>query len=137
MRMLSSVLLLVVVQQASTAVETDAEIKGRLLASYGPSSTRPGLAAALRQDEGDTCSKAPPDHVEVQVWVEQMLPLNFKEGTYGFSGYLRAWWRDTRLAFNSSCVDKLSFGKEDRDAIWKCDERPPLHMQHSRLGEGA
>ena len=105
------------------AIETDAEIKTRLFANYGPKSTRPGLSAPALAAYSSTCVYPPPDQIRIQAYVEKMIPLDTRQGTYGFEGYLRMWWTDPRLRFNGTadggCTDKLSFSVEEEDLIWK------------------
>ena len=105
--------------------EDDASLKARLLSAYGSISTRPGLAARkLGLLPAVACTApTPADVVETQVWVEKWHPLQMNAQTFGFDGYLRAWWQDVRLAYNGSaqggCRDKLVFGDTDRASIWK------------------
>ena len=115
---------LLVVVNPVWSIGSDAQIKARLFADYGPVSTRPGLSsAALATMEEEDCQVARPDQIRVQAWVEKWITPNFKSGTYGFSGYLRTWWTDPRLRYNGTadggCVDKLSFGQAERAQIWK------------------
>ena len=107
--------------------EDDAALKTRLLAAYGPRSTRPGLAARklglLSTLASCAASQVPPDVVEAQFYVDKWHPLETKLQTFGLDGYLRAWWQDPRLRYNGTaaggCRDKLVFGASERDAIWK------------------
>ena len=41
--------------------------------------------------------------------------------TYGFDGYMRAWWYDPRLAYNESAsgFGYLNFGLGEADSVWK------------------
>ena len=121
---------LVVAQEAGSGAsddeEDDAVLKARLLASYGPSSTRPGLAArklGLLSTTSCTASQVPPDVVEAQVYVNKWHPLETSKQTFGLDGYLRSWWRDARLRYNGTsaggCRDKLVFGASERGLIWK------------------
>ena len=69
--------------------------------------------------------RIPPDEVRAQVYVDRMKPLNLREQTYGIDGYLRSWWRDERLRFNSTanggCTDFLSLTRTATASIWKPD----------------
>jgi hypothetical protein len=112
--------------------EDDAVLKARLLASYGPSSTRPGLAArrlGLLSTQACTASQIPADAVEAQVYVDKWHPLETSKQTFGLDGYLRSWWWDPRLRYNGTstggCRDKLVFGAVERGKIWKvrCRQR--------------
>ena len=122
MRSRQSVIMLLAAGCAPLAAgESDAEIKGRLLADYGATSTRPSLSAPARAD----AQGAPPqaDDLRVQGYIEKYHPLDMTNSIYGFDGYLRTWWSDPRLRFNGTAnggdTDKLSFGHVERNQIWK------------------
>lgn len=111
---------LLVVASCACACETDAQAKGRLLnpSTYGSISTRPGLSNAATRSNA-AIGQPPADQVRVQAYVEKLVPLDMKQGTYGFDGYLRTWWNDPRLKFNESCTNKLSLSTTERAQIWK------------------
>ena len=101
-------------------IERVPQLKSRLLSSYGSTSTRPGLSHAAHTA---TCDVVPPDEVRVQVYIEKSSPLDMVAGSFGFDGYLRAWWTDPRLRFNGTanggCVDKLSLSEGEMKQVWK------------------
>jgi hypothetical protein len=111
--------------------ETTGELTTRILASYGQISVRPSQAAAeaSARSTGMPCpGVAPPDQVEVQVYIDQFKPLEMLQQTWAIDGYLRMWWRDERLAFDSACTDKLSLKAHERGRIWK----PELYWERAR-----
>ena len=110
-------LLLLLAAAPRTEGETSAQLRQRLLSNYGDAATRPGEAAATRSGN-DTCSSvAPPEDVEVQLYIEAFLPINTLKQTWGFVAYTRAWWRDERLAYNGTahggCTDELHLDPSD------------------------
>lgn len=102
--------------------EDETDIKARLLSAYGSPSLRPGLAArrlARAATNVSTCATGQ-DRVELQLYVEKWHVIDEKLQTYGFDGYLRAWWHDPRLAYTANdCVAKLKFGAEERKQLWR------------------
>ena len=110
---------------------TAADVKSRLLASYGDASLRPSIAAAAAASadvDHKVCTlAAPPDKVSTQVYIDRFHNIDQKNQLFGFDGYLRSWWNDSRLRFsNSSAIDssvclleKLSFTRHESAQIWK------------------
>jgi hypothetical protein len=152
------VLLIAAVTLAAADVETEEDIKKRVLANYavyGGLSVRPSVAEAARAlvaaNSGDGCmpdmqpdmgASAPPDKVETQVYVDRLHSLDQREQTFGFEGYLRSWWRDSRLAYNASArawwrnsalnfpdmpgdeacePSELSLTREESASVWRPD----------------
>ena len=97
-------------------------LKADVISRYGDIAARPGLALA----KDNACAPAA-DDVDIQIYVVQFLPLDQKKMRWGFDGYLRLWWHDHRLAFNSSavdggaCLESLELTGEDRKMIWQPD----------------
>jgi hypothetical protein len=114
---------------ARSAADTPSRLKKRLLFNYGDRTIRPAEAAfeANLMGESVSCGQVaavPPEEISVQFYVDQFMPLNEVSQTFGLNGYLRAYWMDTRLAYNSSdeggCTDELSLSTfEERALIWK------------------
>lgn len=72
------------------------------------------------QVQHDTTPVAPPDSVTTNFYIDK-LTVNQKTLTYTLDGYLRAYWKDPRLAFNQSCgVNKLNL-KGRSYLIWLPD----------------
>ena len=107
---LAVVLIMLVALLASCAVsESMDEIKARVLNAYALPTTHPAAAASLlglpkSPAPEDECVEGVPRPTEVtmQVYVDRLHTLNQDDQTYGFDGYLRAWWIDPRLRFNES-----------------------------------
>ena len=97
-------------------------LKADVISRYGDIAVRPGLALA----KDNACAPAA-DDVDIQIYVVQFLPLDQKKMRWGFDGYLRLWWHDHRLAFNSSavdggaCLESLELTGDDRKMIWQPD----------------
>ena len=61
-----------------------------------------------------------PTIVETQIYVDQLEPLDLHKQTFGFKGYLRLWWTDSRLQFESrACMDTLNVKRRQMERIWK------------------
>ena len=105
--------------------ESSAQLTARLLDNYGIIGVRPGQAEAdASAHRGEICSgQAPPEQVETQVYVDQYQPLDMLRQTWQIDGFLRAWWTDSRLAYNGTanggCVDMLTLKTAERARIWK------------------
>lgn len=117
MRVESFLLSLVLLPHA--AAEDSATVTmARLISNYGSIAIRPKLTFP-----GATERNSPPEVVEVQFYVAQMRPLDMVAQTYGFDGYMRSWWHDPRLAYNSTAeggyFDNLNLGPTEIDRIWK------------------
>jgi hypothetical protein len=112
-------LLLLLSDRATAEVEDAHTMLQRILSNYGPSSIRPKVHAA----GGSNIGTSNPEIVEVQFYIAQLRPLDMKSQTYGFDGYMRAWWSDPRLAFNGTAeggaFDTLNLGIAERAQIWK------------------
>ena len=119
--LLRFMLLLGVIWCPLTAAESPSSLVARLIAGYGSRSVRPSMAEG-RDSTVCPSSTPPADLVEVQVYVEQYQPLNMLRQTYAIDGFLRAWWNDPRLRYNSTaeggCTDELSLKHADRQKIW-------------------
>ena len=110
--------------------QSQAELKAQVLAGYDKS-TRP--SAALAPHSGTSCVPVPADVVHVQMYVEALTSVDQKSLSYGLEGYLRAYWRDPRLAFNSSCVSQLTW--RSSGSLWTPDiyfeqSDSDGHLQH-------
>lgn len=82
---------LVLATAAAHASSRDApsELRQRLLSRYGDPTDRPGEAA--RRLSHESClAAAPPDDVEVQLFVEFYEPIDTEKQTWGFTAYVRA-----------------------------------------------
>lgn len=86
---------LLVLCVAATVAKTPDEILQQNLASYS-SITRPSAALAP-----DGCTAAP-DEVQIGFYVQGLGAVDMKSLSYTVEGYLRFYWNDPRLAFNSS-----------------------------------
>ena len=102
-------------------------IKQTLLAAYGDPSVRPGVQAAINGGkwESEQCVQ-PADVVHMQIYVTRMLSVDSIKKTWAMDGYLRLWWQDPRLAFDSSnstssCIEFLEFSGNERNEIWAPD----------------
>ena len=106
---------------AAHSTSSLANLTATLLDSYGPIFVRPSLAAASTVYTEGSCAVAPPDCVDVQVYIDQFQPLDMVHQTFALDGYLRSWWNDPRLAYGgSSCTDGvISFKEPERRRIWK------------------
>ena len=93
------------------ASESMAAIRTQLTgkSSMYDTTERPSVAAArntVHKDSG-TCVdyagvSAPPEQVKTQFYIDKM-GIDQKGLSFTLEGYLRAWWNDPRLQFNSSC----------------------------------
>jgi hypothetical protein len=127
----------------ASAYESDADIKARLFSNYGSTSTSPGLSQPAL-GANPSCGLPPPDEIRVQAYIEKLHTLDISGGTFGFDGYLRAWWTDPRLAFNGTanggCVDKLSIGTKEQELIWTpefyWEGAKQITMPHEQRGTG-
>ena len=100
------------------------QLKAHLLSSYGLPSIRPSEKAAEANADGQCIdNQIIPEDVEVQIYVDQFEPLDMLGQTYGFSGYLRAWWSDPQLAYagrqDGGCTDELSFTPDEHQKFWR------------------
>lgn len=102
---------------------TMTELKKQVLSGYDKF-TRPTLAEARKAVKAGVCPSAGPVNVTTQFYVD-FIDIDQKLQTYTLAGYLRAWWTDKRLGFKGStaggCCDKLIFGKDDADNLWRPD----------------
>ena len=131
-RAASSSLTFFLLQPAALAVENaPTTIKRQLMAAYGDPAVRPGWSREA--EVSSTCalsSTVSPDSVQAQVVVSKFLPLKEADSSWDLYGFLRLWWFDPRLAFNSSVVDAdgrcrevefLEFTGRDRQLLWTPD----------------
>ena len=101
----------------------DDDLKTQLLSAYRLPTTHP-VAAAAQLGLGfpdKTCVGA---HTEVslQIYIDHFEAPNEQAQTYGFKGYLRAYWTDPRLAFNASaCSHDLLLSRGEAQLIWRPD----------------
>ena len=107
-----------------------ADIKAQLLGDYELPNLHPALAAArlgLQEDVG--ACLAVPTHVQVNVFIDRHHPLDEMQQTFGFDGYLRAWWTDPRLRFEPehSCDTELTLTRQEAMGIW----RPDLYWEEA------
>ena len=100
----------------------ESSIKARLLSQYGDSSIRPSAAAG-----GAFCSTSA-DVLWTQFYLDRYADDSLSQQSYGLDGYLRSWWNDPRLAFDSSIsndsshvctLGKLSFTRAESTRVWK------------------
>lgn len=107
-----------------------AAIKRRLLAAYGDPNVRPEDHTAV---DGDGTCTIPPEQVHVQFYVDRYHVLDEFTQTYGFEGFFRSWWRDPRLAFNTtancsaSSDGKIILDSAERKQIWQ----PDFYLEHA------
>jgi hypothetical protein len=84
-----------------------------LISAYGPSDIRPGLASPPSTFQ---------DVVEVNFGIDSVLELDQTRQQWGLNGFLRAWWRDQRLAYNESVLGPevtLRGSSELMSRIWR------------------
>lgn len=112
------------VARSQTNAVTKTQLKADMISGYGLRSIRPLEKQADLAAASGTCatSPIPPEQVETQLYVDQYVPLDVSGQTYGFSGYLRVWWNDPQLTYNSTsaggCTDQLSFTPEESANFW-------------------
>ena len=108
-------------------------IKRQLLENYGDPSVRPGWSNTA-EDGGTAMCLIAPDSVHAQVYVTKILPLHEIESSWELNGFLRMWWHDPQLAFNSSIasangrcqeLESLEFTGQDRERLWT----PDIYLQ--------
>lgn len=124
-------LIFLLLQLAAAIQNAPTTIKRQLLADYGDPAVRPGWSREA--EVSSTCALSQtvaPDSVHLQVHVSKFLPLNEGGASWELYGFLRMWWHDPRLAFNSSVVgtdgrcqkvNALEFSGKDREVIWTPD----------------
>ena len=101
----------------------DDDLKTQLLSTYRLPTTHPVAAAAqLGLGSTKTCTAA---HTEVslQIYVDHFEVPDEQAQTYGFKGYLRAYWTDPRLVYSavSGCSDDLLLSRGEALQIWRPD----------------
>ena len=99
------------------AVETPVQAVQRLTAV--PMRQRPGVAKSGGESGSGVLLAVPTDIVEVQVFLEQMKPIEMLEQSFGFEGYLRAWWTDERLKYDPATAPQLKLSPTDSNQLWK------------------
>ena len=127
--------LLSAIAAADSAGEYD--VLAGLLSRYGSRAIRPGIVPS-----GGGIPA--PTQVQTQIYIDQMMPLNMIDSTFGFDGYLRLWWTDPRLAFNGTAdggiTDSLDLKHQERQRIWKPDlyweGAQKLDFPHTNAGFG-
>lgn len=100
--------------------------KAALLSTYGDSMVRPSRIAASNNDA--SCATASPTVVDVQLHVDRFHMLDPFQQTFGFEGYLRLWWHDPRLVFNTTkfgCDEPLMLTHGEIHSVW----RPSLYWE--------
>ena len=112
--MMQQIIVLTSIGAARSSMQ--ANVTAHLLDNYGPIFVRPSLAAASTAE--GSCAVAPPEIVEVQVYIDQFQPLDMVAQTFALDGYLRSYWNDPRLVY-SGCMEVLSFKEPERKRIWK------------------
>ena len=68
--------------------------------------------------------------MEVQLHIDRFKMIDQFGQVYGFDGYLRAWWRDPRLAYNASdlgCAHSLHLTLSESLRVW----RPSFYWEAS------
>jgi hypothetical protein len=102
-------LLLLLIGAHSAACDEPSDLKKELLFTYGDAAVRP------------TGHDGPPVNVTTQIFIERMHNVDERMQTWGFEGYLRLWWHDPRLRYNTSSVRKLVLKRQEMLQIWKPD----------------
>ena len=89
-------------------------IIANLLDNFGSISIRPGLSRF-----GDNS----PDRVEVQFQIDRLHNIDQKKQTWGATGFLRAYWKDPRLAFDATeaHTNVLSISAYEVHRLWQPD----------------
>lgn len=102
----------------------DDDLKTQLLSDYRLPTTHPVAAAAqLGLGSAKTCTAAYTE-VSLQIYVDHFEVPDEQAQTYGFKGYLRAYWTDPRLAFTASgCSDDLLLSRGEALQIWRMRHR--------------
>ena len=136
-----SIMALLLLLLARARAEDETALKERLIADYGPRSTRPAVAATEKRfADPNQCAvagapggAAPPDLVQVQIYVDKYHTLDMASQSYGVGGYLRLLWNDKRLAYNSTadggCVDEILFERREAMNFWK----PVLYWEYAKV----
>ena len=92
---------------AATATTTPSQELERLLSGYDKV-LRPSAWEAQQLGE----AFAPPEQVEVQMYVESIPYIHQLTQTYGLNGYMRLWWREPRLS-DANRTSNLVFTAND------------------------
>ena len=94
-------------------------LKAQLLAGYDKAMRPSEYLARMRGERF-----APPEAVDVQMYVESIPYVNQIEQTYALDGYFRAWWHDPRLNY-SGLDSRAELVLSSADEIW----RPDLYFE--------
>ena len=127
---------------------TNDELKAQLLSKYRLLTTHPAAAAAQlgldetgQQTVNQTCGatiRQPATQVSLQVYIERYHLVVENAETFGFDGYLRAWWTDPRLRFDPACSNNLMLARNEALQIWRPDlyfeQATVLELPHSTTG---
>ena len=105
----------------------DDDLKAQLLNAYRLPATHPVAAAAqLGLDSNATCA-ASFTTVNVQFYIDSYHVLDEHANTFGFDGYLRAYWVDPRLSYTvePGCSEELLLTRDESLRLW----RPDLYFE--------
>jgi hypothetical protein len=112
-------------------VEDLDEVRERLVRDFRLRTTRPAVAEARLglsdAHPANACpTTIPADEVWVQLYMDNLPPLDEIEQTFIMDGYMRSEWNDPRLRYNSTCSrDRVLLEREDSRRIW----RPDLYFE--------
>jgi hypothetical protein len=99
-----------------------------LIDEYQLLKTHPAAAAAQLKLDGGICGAAH-TNVTMQVYVDRFHPLDQNAKTWGFDGFVRAWWTDLRLRYrredNATCASTVQqdfhLTRDETRRIWRPD----------------
>ena len=131
----------------ASGFKTNDELKAQLLSEYRLLTTHPAAAAAQLglDDNGQTVNQTcgatirqAATQVSLQIYIERYHLVVENAETFGFDGYLRAWWTDKRLRFDPACSDNLMLARNEALQIWRPDlyfeQATVLELPHSTMG---
>ena len=100
-----------------------------LIDEYQLLKTHPAAAAAQLKLDGGICRAAAHTNVTMQIYVDRFHPLDQNAKTWGFDGFVRAWWTDLRLRYrredNATCASTVQedfhLTRDETRRIWRPD----------------
>lgn len=99
-----------------------------LIDEYQLLKTHPAAAAAQLKLDGGICGAAAHTNVTMQIYVDRFHPLDQNAKTWGFDGFVRAWWTDLRLRYrredNATCdsvQEDFHLTRDETRRIWRPD----------------
>ena len=106
-----------------------------LIDEYQLLKTHPAAAAAQLKLDGGICGAAAHTNVTMQIYVDRFHPLDQNAKTWGFDGFVRAWWTDLRLRYrredNATCdstvAEDFHLTRDETRRIW----RPDLYWENA------